>query len=287
MMKKSRSTSMAKRRIILLLVMASSSVTASISENDHSHDNDLCTDDDHCLNGGSCQEGNSLILHRHCLCAPGFSGPACQRFCPLDCKNGSYCHVAPTGGASGLLIDEGRIYDAEDYSCKCSGHFTGALCEIPYKGCGDSERCYNGGECVAGDDMRHHCQCKKGYAGDSCEIRTLIDVREESDAALEGILAALLILLSMALFFLLKRKRAKLTPDFVEVQRSALKYRMAAMPHASFDDESSTIHFELHPPALKHGSVFQDEEADIDTRAGPFNDESSASGSSFGDIHII
>ncbi|CAJ1966907.1 unnamed protein product [Cylindrotheca closterium] len=294
-MKKSHLSSIAKS--ILLVTMAASSTTAS--DDDQTHVNhDLCSDDDHCLNGGSCQEGNSVVPHRHCLCGPGFSGPTCERFCPLDCKNGSYCHEAPTGGASGLLIDEGRIYDPEDYSCKCFGHFTGALCEIPYKGCGDSERCYNGGECVAGDDMRHHCKCKKGYIGDSCETRTSIVIKEESNTALEAVLVSLVIFLTVALAYLLKRKRInKLTPDFVEVQRLALEHKMAEMPHASFDDQS-TIHFENQLSGLKRTSVFDDVRKTLwgdqnntshkNPRAGPYDDESSASsGSSFGDVHII
>ena len=279
---------------ILLLIMASSSVIASSSNTDNSEqDNnphvDLCSNDDQCLNGGSCQEANSVIPHRHCLCTSGFSGPACERFCPLDCKNEGYCHVAPTGGASGLLIDQGRVFDPEDYSCKCVGYFTGVLCEIPYKRCGDSERCYNDGECVLGEDMRHRCNCKHGYSGDSCEIRTLTD----DDSTMEGILLAMVILLSVVLVYLLKRKRPNQTPDFVQVQRAALKHKMAAMPHASFDDESSSVSvIDFVRTTIKRASLFEEDEDETyaSRRDGSYYDDGSTStddSSRHGGIHII
>lgn len=203
------------------------------------HENDLCIDDMHCFNGGKCQEANSVTPHRHCHCADGFSGPTCERFCPMQCQNGGSCHVAPTGGAEGLL-NQGRTYDPEDYTCKCFGHFTGAFCEIPYKQCGRFEKCYNGGKCVAGDNLKHHCKCSHGYVGESCETKG--QVIEVSDTTTEITLMVLVIVLAAALVLLLKRKRKMSIPDFVSVQEEAMKSHLKLMPHVSFDDDLSQVH---------------------------------------------
>eukprot|EP00980_Cylindrotheca_fusiformis_P016810 scaffold5067_cov139-Cylindrotheca_fusiformis.AAC.4 len=215
---------------------------ASSSQSTEHNENDLCTDDAHCLNGGRCQEANSVAPHRHCDCADGFSGPACERFCPMECQNGGICQVAPTGGAEGLL-HEGRIYNPDDYTCKCYGHFTGSYCELPYTQCGKFKKCYNGGKCMAGDDLKHHCKCRYGFSGDSCETKAkLIDL---SDATTVTTLVVLVVVLLVALVVLLRRKRKRPIPDFVKVQEEAMKKHLNRMPHVSFDDDISLYDDEL------------------------------------------
>jgi hypothetical protein len=231
-MKRSRECSSSSGLLILLAFLPQSHGTE--------HENDLCMDDAHCFNGGKCQEAHSEIPHRHCHCADGFSGPTCDRFCPLQCQNGGICHVAPTGGAEGLL-HQGVNYDPEDYTCKCFGHYTGASCEIPYRQCGKSENCYNGGRCMAGDDdLKHHCKCSNGYIGASCETKSqLIEV---SDTATQITLMVMVVVLAVALVLLLKRKRKKNIPDFVLVQQEAMKKQLKQMPHSSYNDEPLQVH---------------------------------------------
>jgi len=67
---------------------------------------------------------------------------------------------------------------------------------------------------------------------------------------------------------------------------------MAAMPHASFDDELSIIEFSKRPRRNLE-SLFEEDETEKFTRGrvGPFNDDESSAASSdssrFGGIHII
>lgn len=115
---------------------------------------------------------------------------------------------------------------------------------------------------------------------------------KDRNSAVEGILLAMVILLSLALAYLLKRKRTKLTPDFVQVQRSALQHKMAAMPHASFDEEASSIDFGF---TLKRATLFEDDDGESYTRrrSGPFDDDDSTvsgfsdSSSKVEGVHII
>ena len=165
---------------------------------------------------------------RYCECQDGFSGPRCSKYCPLDCQNGGYCMVTPVGGALGLE-EQLPTYDPNDYMCKCYGHFTGKLCDIPYTNCGESERCYNGGECLVGDDMKHKCSCSIGFSGDSCEIR--LDIKEEVAVVMtdEGrfavlILSSLFVVLGIALCVMLRRRRklpVDLPPKHIHVDSSA------------------------------------------------------------------
>jgi hypothetical protein len=153
---------------------------------------------------------NDVTNFRHCHCQDGFSGPRCSRFCPFDCQNGGYCRVTPQGGASGRQEQTGP-YSSNDYTCKCFGHFTGLLCETPYENCGDEERCYNGGQCVVGEDMIHRCTCPRGYGGESCE--THVAVKAEPEALPEEgivaitVLAIMVLMMGAALFILVRKKR--------------------------------------------------------------------------------
>jgi hypothetical protein len=181
---------------------------------------DICNVDSHCLNGGKCMPANDVTNFRHCHCQDGFSGPRCSRFCPFDCQNGGYCRVTPLGAATGLREPSGP-YNPDNYMCKCFGHFTGSLCEIPYSNCGDEERCYNGGRCVLGEDMVHRCSCPQGYGGNSCE--TPVAVKADSEIVTEEgkivitVLSIMLLFLGATLFILVQRKRLSPPPKFIIV----------------------------------------------------------------------
>lgn len=135
---------------------------------------DICTMDQHCMNGGSCESANEEVDHRHCICAKDYSGTRCSHFCPLQCQNGGYCTLKPRGGALGVQ-EQTPTFNAEDYMCKCFGHYAGESCEIPYNNCGDNTRCYHGGECIQRDSKEYSsdqpCRCQPGFGGPSCDTR--------------------------------------------------------------------------------------------------------------------
>lgn len=130
---------------------------------------DACTMNQHCLNGGTCNVVPATSTgYRTCHCQDGYSGPRCSQYCPLDCQNGGYCTKIPHGGVLGIE-EPIASFDPSDYMCKCFGHYTGTVCEIPFTNCGDQVRCYHGGECILTEDLIHQCQCPSGYTGESCE----------------------------------------------------------------------------------------------------------------------
>jgi hypothetical protein len=180
---------------------------------------DICTIDSHCLNGGNCMPANEVTSFKHCHCKDGFSGPRCSRFCPYDCMNGGYCTVTPQGDAIGLQ-EQTPTYDPEDYMCKCFGHFTGKLCDIPYTNCGDEERCYHGGQCLLGEDMKHKCSCPGGFTGDSCE--TTVQGLQGEKMTEQGrktmlVSSILVVILGAGLVLIVQRQRSK-PPKFIVVK---------------------------------------------------------------------
>ena len=96
------------------------------------------------LNTSSSSE-NSLFS---CICAPGYSGPACSQ---PDCTSVGGC------GAQGTCIDGGR--------CECKPGFHGARCDL--RSC-PNDCGWSHGYC---DTTTGMCHCKPGFSGSDCSLR--------------------------------------------------------------------------------------------------------------------
>jgi len=117
-----------------------------------------------CNQNGKCNDDGS------CKCFPGYSGNACQNFCPLSCSGQGEC----VSGACLCLAGFAGV-DCSVKIC-CSGHgdcnvpdvcicnkgWSGSTCGIPMP-CIDP-KCSGHGECADG-----FCECEPGWEGDICE----------------------------------------------------------------------------------------------------------------------
>lgn len=116
-----------------------------------------------CNQNGKCNDDGT------CKCFPGYSGNACQDFCPLSCSGQGEC----VNGACLCLAGFAGV-DCSQKVC-CSGHgdcnlpdvcicnrgWSGASCAIPMV-CADP-KCSGHGECDAG-----FCDCEPGWGGPIC-----------------------------------------------------------------------------------------------------------------------
>uniref|UniRef100_A0A8C3YJP3 Crumbs cell polarity complex component 1 n=1 Tax=Catagonus wagneri TaxID=51154 RepID=A0A8C3YJP3_9CETA len=118
-------------------------------------------DIDECLSN-PCFHGNcsDRVAAYHCTCEPGYTGVSCEvviDHCRShQCANGATC-----------------LSDAEGYSCRCPGNFTGTFCRqssSPSAVCGKEKNftCYNGGNCTELQDELK-CTCWPGFTGEWCE----------------------------------------------------------------------------------------------------------------------
>jgi len=94
-----------------------------------------------CNDNGRCVDGE-------CMCYRGYSGEACEAFCPHNCTLAL--------NFLGSYTSRGRC--SMDHRCICKEGFSGPDCsqECP-------SRCFGHGECVDGE-----CVCRDGYEGYDC-----------------------------------------------------------------------------------------------------------------------
>ncbi|HEY0469378.1 MAG TPA: DNRLRE domain-containing protein, partial [Polyangiaceae bacterium] len=142
-----------------------------------------------CHNGGTCKNASSGY---RCACAPGFSGPTCdKRLDPClanPCQHGASCTSTPSSyacvcpaGFSGthcetntddcasLPCQHGGVCSdgIASYSCACAPGYDGVNCEHALDNCADSP-CHNGGAC-ANLATRFACTCLSGFSGPTCD----------------------------------------------------------------------------------------------------------------------
>ncbi len=110
-----------------------------------------------CRSGSTCRD---LVNGHVCICAPGFTGPACD-------VNIDDCASSP-------CANRGTCRDGiNSYTCNCTASFMGDTCETPYDPCvaaaseAAGRACMNGGQCVRvkaerdpGNDF--YCECPNG-----------------------------------------------------------------------------------------------------------------------------
>lgn len=151
------------------LAAASSSSDAS---NNPAAVRDTCLASTQCLNGGVCADPDDEFPHKHCVCRPQFHGVHCESHCPLPCHNGGQCRMRDGTSPEEYVHHKS---DESNFVCRCRGHYTGELCQVPYKNCGtdDGLRCLNGGACRAPDREGglSTCDCPSGFDGETCEVR--------------------------------------------------------------------------------------------------------------------
>ena len=179
---------------------------------------DTCVSSENCLNGGVCRIPDSdEHAGRHCHCPVGFGGTRCEHYCPLECQNSGHCHYALDEELSSLsdYLDK----DPSHFECKCLGHFSGQLCDVPYENCADGQRCMNHGVCTYDDRGQSTCACTAGFYGDSCEL-TQPALGNEAPIVRQRSALVPLSLLTAAAFFIatawLYRRRER-PPQYIQV----------------------------------------------------------------------
>ncbi|KHJ48238.1 hypothetical protein D918_01506 [Trichuris suis] len=65
--------------------------------------------------------------------------------------------------------------------CECEDQYNGVFCEIYTGGC-ITHQCKNGGTCIDHDSY-YRCKCKRGFAGNDCEIQLTSDQIRAMDAS--------------------------------------------------------------------------------------------------------
>ncbi|XP_052071119.1 uncharacterized protein LOC127709553 [Mytilus californianus] len=116
--------------------------------------NSECTNST-CKNGGVCI---NKINSFSCICPVKYKGPNCEMQTDI-------CNVKPC-----LNKAKCENYNNVRRKCICQPGFTGVDCETDIKEC-DSNPCYNDATCQDKENG-YFCQCKNGYSGTRCEVRT-------------------------------------------------------------------------------------------------------------------
>eukprot|EP00567_Pseudictyota_dubia_P003415 CAMPEP_0197434992 /NCGR_PEP_ID=MMETSP1175-20131217/2650_1 /TAXON_ID=1003142 /ORGANISM="Triceratium dubium, Strain CCMP147" /LENGTH=565 /DNA_ID=CAMNT_0042963901 /DNA_START=144 /DNA_END=1841 /DNA_ORIENTATION=+ len=150
-----------------------------------------------CANGGVCNNEVTEVMKK-CDCPKEWFGPHCEYArgnndawanykpseCSLKCRNGGKCVFGQKDyGAHGNKNDATVAFTNETHQdgmhCVCPDGFTGLICQIPAKKCGNRLWCYNGAECQVAEmqdgTSRKYCDCapgstdKKAFAGLACQ----------------------------------------------------------------------------------------------------------------------
>mmetsp|Transcript_24754 Transcript_24754/g.72492 ORF Transcript_24754/g.72492 Transcript_24754/m.72492 type:complete len:481 (-) Transcript_24754:624-2066(-) len=149
-----------------------------------------------CTNGGTCQNNETGIMKK-CRCPDDWFGPHCEyqrsnfvaeqfnpKQCQLKCRNNGKCKFGLKDyGMHDKKNDASATFTEETHSngmhCVCPDGFTGLICQIPAKKCGNRLWCYNGAECAKTtlDDgtTKKYCDCapaatnSESYAGLACQ----------------------------------------------------------------------------------------------------------------------
>lgn len=192
---------------------------------------DSCESDAQCLNGGRCHlykpgqiRSGADNEYNYCACHEGFGGLRCEAYCPLQCLNGGLCHAQqPPGGANPALHSYSK-----SYSCKCLGHWTGAVCDMPYENCVDGSQCYNGGKCSQRNVTItvSFCECPAGLGGVACQDEVAVQEPEEgvftkpqATSLSLGIVLAVTGTVGLAFIFVRRRmRRRRLGMTYATVQ---------------------------------------------------------------------
>lgn len=184
-------------RMLLLFAIAASRATAQLVQYDYNPCPQVPTL--HCRNGSTCTPGvgsfggqhEHLDLQTHesgyyCKCKDGFIGHECQL--EVDecqggsgapsCYNGSKCQSSG-GGASCDCNELNRNSGALDtkFSGAMCQHESTSFCAVSLVGnfAPNHQFCTNHGDCkklVTGNQQHPGCDCKPGWMGEHCEIRT-------------------------------------------------------------------------------------------------------------------
>lgn len=166
---------------ITLWVTFSCLIPTSSAQKQH----DTCKTDAQCLNGGHCELAVSIKSEtnfNHCICHKGFGGQRCESFCPLSCENGGICHKKDSASSETEAAVDPRHPFSSAYACKCLGHWSGTVCDVPYENCRNGRQCFNGGTCREdskedGEGTNRYCDCPPNFGGPSCQ-----EEREEEDS---------------------------------------------------------------------------------------------------------
>merc|ERR1711904_413820 len=132
-----------------------------------------------CSQNGKCNEDGT------CKCFPGYSGNACQNFCPLlcsgqgECVNGACLCLAGFAGVdcSQKVCCSGHG-ECDAGFCDCEPGWGGPICaEAPVE-C--DPPCGPHGSC---DRATGSCTCEAGWGGDDCMMGLSTSTAEEAAAA--------------------------------------------------------------------------------------------------------
>lgn len=148
---------------------------------------DTCEADAQCLNGGHCIvfkrgqiKSGADDEYNYCTCHSGFGGQRCESYCPLQCLNGGVCHSKGFVGTTAL---DPRHPLSASYACKCLGHWTGTVCDMPYENCVDGSQCFRGGKCRERNETItvSYCECPPGLGGVSCQATAEEQLQEPEE----------------------------------------------------------------------------------------------------------
>lgn len=193
---------------------------------------DSCKTDAMCLNGGLCHVFHSDSLERkaggisdeynYCNCRVGYGGQRCESHCPLTCRNGGVCFSKADGVDSGVTVQSDPIHLMSTlYACKCMGHWTGTVCDIPYENCADGSQCFNAGRCLQRNVTIavSYCECPLNFGGIACQDKVeSLDAPAKDFDLTDSLLIYLslgvvvFVIVTMCLFYMWLGRRHRGTP---------------------------------------------------------------------------